>query len=160
MVQLDQAAGIGGGGSMVDSRSCNGFISPQALEAGLGDLALDLLGLDPGQDAFAFFAIQRVEGLLADVDAIQRRGMATNIRPAVTSGRKWRTNRAESRVAICSPSESASARVMTFAVAAPLMACVRPPAPPLVAIALVRTACARRHPFPGGSLCSLAPLCP
>ncbi len=68
--QLDQPARIGMDGRFAQLRRVH---LAQALEAGHADRALDLLALDLVQHGALFFFIQRVEHLLAHVDAEQRR---------------------------------------------------------------------------------------
>ncbi len=58
---------------MVVSRSCVGLISPSPLKRVTDDLAADVLRVDAIEDAGALGVVERVEDLLAHVDAIQRR---------------------------------------------------------------------------------------
>jgi hypothetical protein len=74
---------------------------------------LDLLALDLLQQQALFFFVQRVEHLLAHVDAEQRRHRHEDVAGG-DQRRKCLRNSADSRVAMCRPSESASARITTL----------------------------------------------
>ena len=97
----------------MDSRKLLGVHLAQALEAGDVERALEFLARDLFQQQALFFFVQRIEHLLAHVDAEQRRHRHEHVAGATSDGKCFR-NSAVSKVAMCRPSESASARMMTL----------------------------------------------